>query len=311
LRSLPLAAFEALPPLEQALVRLYYGIGNAPDELPLTQRELAARFRLGSSDVASRVRRAVEQLLDPRHPSVAEHESETTPWQGDGLTLPTLRRPRASDVARLRALPRALVETLPDDDRTIVALYYGLHGHAPRSRASIARQYGITPGRVAAVVTRSIERLLGRDADAVLGDRADDFRREPSGAEGALLACAVCGEPVRVPRSAAYRRRHVTCSEACRQEDRRWQRQPVLLPCAVCGTVVSRSAARARESTRQVCSQACLRDLRRQRCLERPPNTPETRAKQLATRRRRLEDPTLAPQLHARLRAARAGAAGR
>jgi len=303
--ALPPSAIAALPPLERLLVPLYYGVTIDAGQQSLTQRELAQRFHLGPGEIATRIRWAITRLLsaDGNHaPADGDAPNERHPR--DLGALPTLRRRRVADVEWIRAIPRERVDALPEADRAIVVLYYGLDGQPPCSRSSIARQRRLTRGRVGAILTRSIERLLGREASAILGDRQDDFRRSPRSGVGAMLACASCGTPVRVSPSGAYRRRNVTCGEACREEDRLWRAQPTVVHCAVCVAPIARSGARVRDGQQHVCGVACLRELRRHLFLARSPISAEMRARQLATRRRRLEDPTLAPRIHTGLRAA-------
>jgi RNA polymerase primary sigma factor len=68
---------------------------------------------------------------------------------------------------REQALRRAL-EDLPERERTVVALRYGIDGGEPRALREIGRQLGITPERVRQIESKALGRLgRMREIDAL------------------------------------------------------------------------------------------------------------------------------------------------
>jgi RNA polymerase primary sigma factor len=68
---------------------------------------------------------------------------------------------------REQALRRAL-EDLPERERTVVALRYGIDGGEPRPLREIGRQLGITPERVRQIESKALGRLgRMREIDAL------------------------------------------------------------------------------------------------------------------------------------------------
>jgi hypothetical protein len=71
-----------------------------------------------------------------------------------------MRRRGRQNADRLRALPPAALEELPDRDRAVTTLFYGLEGAAPRTHREIAARLGLSAWAVRETLARSVARLL-------------------------------------------------------------------------------------------------------------------------------------------------------
>jgi DNA-directed RNA polymerase specialized sigma subunit len=85
-----------------------------------------------------------------------------------------MRRRGRQDADRLRALPAAAFAALPDRERTITVLFYGLDGETPRTHREIAARLRLSASTVRDAVGRSVARLLAAAEDGLtsVADRA-------------------------------------------------------------------------------------------------------------------------------------------
>ena len=68
---------------------------------------------------------------------------------------------------------RGVVSEMPDPDRTVIVLRYGLHGDGePQTHAAIGRELGVSPQRVRQIEHRALERLALRRELVALGNAA-------------------------------------------------------------------------------------------------------------------------------------------
>jgi RNA polymerase sigma factor (sigma-70 family) len=68
---------------------------------------------------------------------------------------------------------RSAVETLPEREREVVKLRYGMNGDPdPKSLEEIGRQMGLTRERVRQIEARALQRLAERREVAALGETA-------------------------------------------------------------------------------------------------------------------------------------------
>jgi DNA-binding CsgD family transcriptional regulator len=254
LRKIPIERLETLREREQLAVRLYYALDGGP-AIPPTLKELASRIGVHAARSAQQiVGRAVAALLDPAaaDPTGADVFACTVcgkqayrPIKGsahacsDACLLELRRRSRKRQVVRelsslepfccaLEALPAAALEPLPERDRAILRMRYGLGGEAVHTQDEIADELGIKQWLVSSVVRRVTARLLGWQAI------------DPAGRH--RVRCAVCGAPAYVQRPT--RGGTPACGPACAKELR------------------SRRA-RARRRARQAALLAPVRDLLR------------------------------------------------
>jgi RNA polymerase primary sigma factor len=154
-----------------------------PINLVRTQRKVArAENALGmrldraptDEEVAREAGIEVEQLLAIRDAARTVTSLDRPLGEGEdaafGDLLPS-DGPAPDDVVhvslREQALRRAL-EELPERERTVVALRYGIDGGEPRPLREIGRQLGITPERVRQIESKALGRLgRMREIDAL------------------------------------------------------------------------------------------------------------------------------------------------
>jgi len=79
-----------------------------------------------------------------------------------------VRRRQRQAGGPLRSLQPAAFEVLPARHQEIVMLYYGLEDGEPLTSGEIADRLGVSADRVRQVVTQSVVRLLGPNAQRVL-----------------------------------------------------------------------------------------------------------------------------------------------
>jgi RNA polymerase primary sigma factor len=130
-----------------------------------TDRELAEAIGVKASQVAA-VRGAARTVTSLDRPvsrdddttTLAEFVPHTEPGPEERLTLSLTEQKL-----------RAAIQTLPDDERHVIELRFGVDGEAqPLSVKEIARRLNLTPRRVQTLETRGLERLsLNREIQAL------------------------------------------------------------------------------------------------------------------------------------------------
>jgi hypothetical protein len=141
LREVDPTAYERLPPAEREALRSYYGL--AGDERP-TQAALAARLGLLEPRVSDLLMAGVARLLGPA---------------AVGATARARRRPEAE---RVRRLDPAAFAALPEPQRRLVHLYYGLDGGTCRAPARWPSGWGCGGRSSGAVSCRRWASCSGR-----------------------------------------------------------------------------------------------------------------------------------------------------
>ena len=123
---------------------------------PPTDAELAAEARPDASTELDALRDAARTVTSLDRPLGEERGRRLR----RPAARPTRRRPRTrstSRCARRRCAPRC--SELPDRERKVVELRYGIAGSEPTPLREIGRQLGITPERVRQIESRALGRL--------------------------------------------------------------------------------------------------------------------------------------------------------
>jgi RNA polymerase primary sigma factor len=158
-------------------IRLPSHVAQRERKMAAAQRKLAAELGRAPTDeeVAEASGLDLEQVLALRDASrvvtsldrpVGEEESTAF-----GDLLPS-EGPSTEDVVELtlrESIVRDIIETLPDRERTIIKMRYGLNGQQdPQPLSRIGRELGITPERVRQIEERALEHLaMARELQAL------------------------------------------------------------------------------------------------------------------------------------------------
>jgi hypothetical protein len=194
--ALDQADFERLSATEAALVRSYYGLDGNP---PLTKKELARQFGLSLWQADAGLKRAVAALLAPESAGALGPEARR---QQRRDRIAQRRRERGRPLASaIHDLGTDAFEKLGALERELAQRYYGIGGERRWTRRELAREFGLSTGRVEDLVNAAVRTLTGMEV-------APRFDR----------TCAVCGGSFTV-RSRVSRRR--TCGSGCEGELKR------------------------------------------------------------------------------------------
>ena len=171
------AAFDALPPGDRLIVRLYYGlpVPGLTVSRPWSEREIMTQLGGGLRrwPVSRTVKQGVERLLRPEQ-ALSEEERQAAKRALISAAARERGRPGAD---ALRALPAGAFDQLAEPARSLVRRYYGLEDGRAWTRRELAAGCGRSAEWVARAVTRGVARLLGNQAP-----RAE-------------RQCTVCGSP--------------------------------------------------------------------------------------------------------------------
>jgi AraC-like DNA-binding protein len=196
LAALDQADFERLSATEAALVRSYYGLDGGR---LFTKEELARQFGLSIWKVDSGLKRAVAVLVAPDSSGALGREARR---QQRRDRIAQRRRERGRPLASaIHDLGTDAFEKLGALERELAQRYYGIGGERRWTRRELAREFGMSTGRVEDLVNAAVRTLTGMDV-------APRFDR----------TCAVCGGSFTV-RSRVSRRR--TCGAGCEGELKR------------------------------------------------------------------------------------------
>ena len=195
------ADFERLSATEAALVRLYYGLdGNTL----FTKKELARQFGLSVWQVDAGLKRAVSSLLAAESSGALGPEARR---QQRRDRIAQRRRERGRPLASaMQDLGPDAFEKLGALERELAQRYYGIGSERRWTRRELAREFGLSTGRVEDLINAAVRTLTGIEV-------APRFDR----------TCAVCGGWFAV-RSRVSRRR--TCGSGCEGELRRRPKRP-------------------------------------------------------------------------------------
>jgi hypothetical protein len=196
LAALDQADFERLSATEAALVRSYYGLDGNPQS---TKQELALRFGLSVWKVDCGLKRALAVLVAPE--SVGALGPEAHRQQRRDRIAQRRRESGRPLASALHDLGTDAFEKLGALERELAQRYYGIGGERRWTRRELAREFGMSTGRVEDLVNAALRTLTGMDV-------APRFDR----------TCAVCGGSFTV-RSRVSRRR--TCGAGCEGELKR------------------------------------------------------------------------------------------
>ena len=177
-------------------MRSYYGLDGNPHS---TKKELALRFGLSVWKVDSGLKRALAMLLAPDSAGALSPEARRQQWRD---RIAQRRRESGRPLASaLHDLGTEAFDKLGALERDLVQRYYGIGGERPWTRRELAREFGLSTGRVEDLVNAALRTLTGMEV-------APRFDR----------TCAVCGGSFTV-RSRVSRRR--TCGAGCERELKR------------------------------------------------------------------------------------------
>ena len=194
------ADFERLSATEAALVRLYYGLdGNTL----FTKKELARQFGLSVWQVDAGLKRAVSSLLAAESSGALGPEAHRQ-QRRDRIAQRRRERGRALASA-VQDLGTDAFEKLGTLERELLQRYYGFGGEGRWTRRQLAREFGLSTGRVEDLVNAAVHTLTGME----VAPRID-------------RTCAVCGGSFTV-RSRFSRPR--TCGAGCEGELKRAARR--------------------------------------------------------------------------------------
>ena len=133
-----------------------------------TDEEVAERSKLSLKHVKE-VRSAARAVTSLDKPIGAEGDSNF----GDLIAGEDAEPSEEVHVSLAENTVRDAVETLPEREREVVKLRYGMDGDPdPKSLEEIGRQLGLTRERVRQIEARALQRLAERREVAALGERA-------------------------------------------------------------------------------------------------------------------------------------------
>lgn len=182
-------------------MRSYYGLDGNPQS---TKQELALRFGLSVWKVDSGLKRALAVLVAPE--SVGALGPEAHRQQRRDRIAQRRRESGRPLASALHDLGTDAFEKLGAVERELAQRYYGIGGERRWTRRELAREFGLSTGRVEDLVSAAVRTLTGME----VGPRFD-------------RTCAVCGGSFTV-RSRVSRRR--TCGAGCEGELKRAAGRP-------------------------------------------------------------------------------------
>jgi RNA polymerase primary sigma factor len=152
-------------------IRLPVNIAQRERKIARVERELAARLGRDPSDeeIAQEAELTVEQVVDLRDVSrvvtsldrqVGE-ENDTA--LGDLLPSEDATPEEEVHLHNQHDVVREVVANLPDPDRKVIQMRYGLNGdREPQTLTMIGEELGVSPDRVSQIERRALERLAVR-----------------------------------------------------------------------------------------------------------------------------------------------------
>ncbi len=154
---LPVHVVEEARRVRQAQQRLTAELGREPSD-----RETAEASELSIERVIE-LREVSRQVISLDTP-LGDDESSVL---GDLVAQRSLATPAAGSAERAAAL-RASLRELPDLERTVVGLRFGLHDERPMSYREVGRRLRISPERARRLERAALERLRGSGVEAAL-----------------------------------------------------------------------------------------------------------------------------------------------
>jgi RNA polymerase primary sigma factor len=137
-------------------------------ERPPTDEEIADKTKLSLKHVME-VRAAARAVTSLDKPVGAEGDTNF----GDLIAGEGAEPSEEVHVSLAESAVRTAVETLPEREREVVKLRYGMDGDPdPKSLEEIGRQLGLTRERVRQIESRALQRLAERREVAALGENA-------------------------------------------------------------------------------------------------------------------------------------------
>jgi RNA polymerase primary sigma factor len=161
-------------------IRLPVNVLERQRKIARTERELEARLEREPTDdeIATRLNMPLHHVQEARaasrtvtsldRPVGEEHETVL------GDLLPSERPPPDDEieVSLRQAVLRRAVEGLPEREREVLTLRYGLGGDEPRPLREIGQRLGITQERVRQIESRALDRLAREREVAALREAA-------------------------------------------------------------------------------------------------------------------------------------------
>jgi RNA polymerase sigma factor (sigma-70 family) len=171
--ELPLGQFQAQPATEDGLRAVVVSINDALGETRLSDELLRESFAVWWPTLEAKLHRIEEQTTTASPPARTDREllEETldtvrflarTADQIEGSSIPS------DDWWLTKHLRGRTLDSLPNRERELLVLRFGLAGEAPMTLDAIARHFGITRERVRQIEGNALRKI------ALLADAADD-----------------------------------------------------------------------------------------------------------------------------------------
>jgi RNA polymerase primary sigma factor len=133
-----------------------------------TLREIAHELEMSEREV-EQIRRSAETPVSLAKP-MGEHEDAEF---GDVLADQNVILPdEAADMTMREEALRTILDTLPDRQRHVLELRYGLGGAEPQTLGQIAEMYGVTRERIRQIEARGLQKVRAHDDVYALRDVA-------------------------------------------------------------------------------------------------------------------------------------------
>jgi RNA polymerase primary sigma factor len=159
---IPVHMMERLSRVVQVQRQLVQRLGREPrpdeiaDELEMTTEEVREILRMSQPPVS--LERPLGDDGDARLGDLIQDEMAESPFD---LATHALRR---SDLARMLCL-------LPDRERQVIELRFGLDGNEPRTLEEVGRRFGVTRERIRQIENNTLKTLKSRPEAQALRDR--------------------------------------------------------------------------------------------------------------------------------------------
>jgi RNA polymerase primary sigma factor len=148
-------------------IRIPVHIGQRERKVNRTERELAAKLSRDPTDeeIAAAAELPLEQVIEAREVSRSLASLDKPVGEDGEAALGDLLPSDAPEpeeevgAALGEARVREVVSELPEDERTVIALRFGLTGDEPRSLREAGEALGISPDRTSRLEAKALRRL--------------------------------------------------------------------------------------------------------------------------------------------------------
>jgi RNA polymerase primary sigma factor len=162
-------------------IRIPVHIVEREQKISRAERELTAKLEREPTDgeIAKKAKLTVKHVKEVRAAARAVTSLDKPIGTGGDATFGDLIPGEAAEpseevhVSLAEDAVRSAVETLPEREREVVKLRFGMNGdHDPQSLEQIGKQLGLTRERVRQIETQALNRLAERREVAALGEHA-------------------------------------------------------------------------------------------------------------------------------------------